>query len=164
MIRYKDKMFEQWSICPATGEIFDAKTGEVQQTYMQCPWDDDYLKFKGMPVHSIMAHTFYGFKPCYDVHHLDENKHNNVLSNLAYVTHSEHMKRFHAKRGPYKSREDNFKKATGLTTHTTYAGNKVIDDLVKAVKDRMKNLYSIDVKSTSVLEMALKDYVKSFKD
>lgn len=58
----------------------------------------------------------------------------------------------------YKKSEDK------ITTHTTYAGNKVIDDLVKAVKDRMKRLYSIDVKSTSVLEMALKDYVKSFKD
>lgn len=59
----------------------------------------------------------------------------------------------------------NFKKTEDkITTHTTYAGNKVIDDLVKAVKDRMKRLYSIDVKSTSVLEMALKDYVKSFKD
>lgn len=56
----------------------------------------------------------------------------------------------------YKKSEDK------ITTHTTYAGNKVIDDLVKAVKDRMKNLYSIDVKSTSVLEMALKEYVKSF--
>lgn len=58
----------------------------------------------------------------------------------------------------YKKSEDK------ITTHTTYAGNKVIDDLVKAVKDRMKRLYSIDVKSTSVLEMALKEYVKSFKD
>lgn len=59
----------------------------------------------------------------------------------------------------------NFKKTEDkITTHTTYAGNRVIDDLVKAVKDRMKNLYSIDVKSTSVLEMALKEYVKSFKD
>lgn len=56
----------------------------------------------------------------------------------------------------YKKTEDK------ITTHTTYAGNKVIDDLVKTVKDRMKRLYSIDVKSTSVLEMALKDYVKSF--
>lgn len=159
MIKYKDKIFEQWSICPATGEIFDAKTGEIQpvKLYGGRPY------FKGLAVHQIMAHTFYGFKPGYDVHHLDENKRNNVLSNLAYVTHSEHMKRFHAKRRPYKSREDNFKKATGLTTHTTYAGNKTIDDLVKIVKDRMKRLYSIDVKSTSVLEMALKEYVKSFK-
>lgn len=58
----------------------------------------------------------------------------------------------------YKKTEDK------ITTHTTYAGNKVIDDLVKAVKDRMKNLYSIDVKSTSVLEMALKDYVKKYEE
>lgn len=58
----------------------------------------------------------------------------------------------------YKKTEDK------ITTHTTYSGNRVIDDLVKIVKDRMKRLYSIDVKSTSVLEMALKEYVKSFKD
>ncbi len=46
--------------------------------------------FKKMAVHRIQAHTYYGFMPDKDVHHLDENKLNNALSNLKYVTRSEH--------------------------------------------------------------------------
>lgn len=51
--------------------------------------------FKGMAVHQIMAHTFLGYKPGYDVHHKDENKLNNALSNLIYLTRSKHC-RLHA--------------------------------------------------------------------
>ncbi len=86
MIRFKDKEFKQWSICPATGDIFDSKTGEVQKTYV----NKGRLIFRRMPVHCIMTHTFYGYKPGYDIHHLDENKLNNSLSNLVYLTHAEH--------------------------------------------------------------------------
>ena len=91
MIRYKDKTFDQWSICPATGDIFDAKTGEIQSVKIY----GDRPYFKGMSVHRIMAHTFYGYKPGFDVHHKDENKLNNSLSNLVYLTHGEHC-RLHA--------------------------------------------------------------------
>lgn len=88
MIRYKEKEFEQWSICPATGDIFNSTTGEVQpvKIFRGRP------VFKKMSVHRIMAHTFYGYKPEMDVHHKDENKMNNCLSNLVYLTRSEHMK------------------------------------------------------------------------
>ncbi len=88
MIRYKDKTFEQWSICPATGEIFNSATGEVQKV----PLHQGRPRFKGMPVHQIMANTFFGYKLGYDVHHKDENPLNNSLSNLVYLTHSEHTK------------------------------------------------------------------------
>lgn len=91
MIRYKDKTFDQWSICPATGDIFEVKSGNVQPVKIY----GDRPRFKGMYVHQIMAHTFYGFKPGYDVHHLDENKLNNSLSNLVYLTHFEHTRIHH---------------------------------------------------------------------
>ena len=87
MIRYKEKEFEEYSICPATGDIFNAKTGEVQKTYMI----QGRPVFKKMHVHCIMAHTFLGYKLSYIVHHLDENKLNNSLSNLVYLTRDEHM-------------------------------------------------------------------------
>lgn len=91
MIRFKDKTFEQWSICPATGDIFDSKSGHVQSVKIY----GDRPRFKRMPVQQIMAHTFYGYNPGYDVHHKDENPLNNSLSNLMYLTHSEHV-RLHA--------------------------------------------------------------------
>ena len=95
MIRYKDKTFEDYSICPATSDIFNAKTGEVQKTYL-C---QGRSIFKGMPVHRIMAHTYLGYKPKMDIHHLDENPLNNILSNLVYLTHGEH-RRLHMKGKP----------------------------------------------------------------
>lgn len=88
MIRFKDKVFEQYSICPATGDIFDSKTGEVQTV----KFFRGRSYFKGMSVHRIMAHTFFGYKPGLVVHHLDENKLNNALSNLVYLTRGEHMR------------------------------------------------------------------------
>lgn len=99
MIRFREKVFEQYSICPVTGEIFDAKTGEVQKTYLH----NNRPTFKRMPVHQIMAHTFYGFKPEYVIHHLDENKTNNALSNLVYLTPQEHIRtHFKGKPHPHK--------------------------------------------------------------
>lgn len=86
MIRFKDKIFEQYSICPATGEIFNAKTGEVQKTQVR----KNRPVFNSMPVHQIMANTFYGYNPGLVVHHKDENKLNNALSNLVYLTNEEH--------------------------------------------------------------------------
>jgi len=86
MIRFKDKIIEEYSICPLTGEIFD-KDGVVQKTYLS----NKRLRFKQMPIHCIMAHTFYGWRPGNDVHHIDENPLNNMLSNLDYsMTRPEH--------------------------------------------------------------------------
>ena len=96
MIRYKDKTFEQYSICPATGDIFDTKTGEVQETYLHL----GRPVFRRMKVHCIMAHTFYGYKPGYDVHHKDKNKLNNSLSNLMYLTRAEHNSLHHKDKHP----------------------------------------------------------------
>lgn len=87
MIRYKDKTFEDYNIDPITAVITD-KNGVVQKTDLQ----QSRPRFKKMPVHCIMAHTYYGYKLGYDVHHLDENPLNNALSNLVYLTHAEHAR------------------------------------------------------------------------
>lgn len=87
MIRFKDKIFEDYYIDPITAQITD-KNGVVQ------PLTKNYgrLYFKGMKVHQIMAHTYLGYKPKYEVHHLDENKLNNALSNLVYLTKENHTR------------------------------------------------------------------------
>jgi len=48
--------------------------------------------FKGLPVHRIIMYTFYGYRDGHkwDIHHLDENKLNNSLNNLVYLTCSSH--------------------------------------------------------------------------
>ena len=43
-------------------------------------------------VHQIQIYSRYGYKKGYIVHHIDENILNNSLSNLRYITRSEHMR------------------------------------------------------------------------
>ena len=90
MIRYKEKEFENYNIDPLTAVITD-KNGVVQETGLH----HGRPIFKGMAIHRIMAYTFYGYKEGYVVHHLDENKLNNALSNLAYLTNEEHNSLHH---------------------------------------------------------------------
>ena len=85
MIKFRNKILEEYSIDPETAVITNSK-GEVQETKIigRRPY------FKGMAVHKIQVHTKYGYKPGYDIHHLDENKMNNSLPNLVYLTRNEH--------------------------------------------------------------------------
>ena len=85
MIRYKDKIFPEYFIDPVTAVITNSK-GEIQRTYIK----GGRPKFKKMSIHQIQVHTNLGYKFGMDIHHLDENKLNNSLSNLVYLTRSEH--------------------------------------------------------------------------
>lgn len=95
MIRFKDKIFEEYFIDPVTAVITDSN-GVPQKTYLH----QGRVEFKRMHVHCIQVHTHLGFKPGYDIHHLDENKLNNSLSNLVYLTHEEH-RRLHSRGKAY---------------------------------------------------------------
>ena len=88
MIRFRDKVFENYFIDPVTAVITD-ENGIVQPTYI-VP-SHHYLRFKGMDVHQIQAHTAYRYIEGYDVHHKDENIFNNALSNLVYIPHEVHL-------------------------------------------------------------------------
>ena len=98
MIKYKDKIFPDYFIDPVTAIITNSK-GEIQKTYIK----SGRPIFKGMFIHKIQVHTYVGFKEGFDIHHIDENKLNNSLSNLVYLTRSEHMK-IH-KKGKHYSEE-----------------------------------------------------------
>ena len=87
MIRYKDKIFPEYFIDPITAVITNSK-GEIQEIKIK----DGRPVFKSMEIHRIQVHTHLGYKKGLAIHHLDENKLNNSLSNLVYLTPSEHMK------------------------------------------------------------------------
>ena len=88
MIRYKDTILENYSIDPVTAVITNSK-GEIQETKIN---ECGRPVFKYMEIHRIQVHTYLGYKKGFDIHHLDENKLNNSLSNLVYLTKSEHAK------------------------------------------------------------------------
>ena len=87
MIQYKDKIFPEYFIDPITAVITNSK-GEIQKIKIR----DGRPYFKGHKLYEWQVHTHYGWKQGMDIHHLDENKLNNSLSNLVYLTHSEHAK------------------------------------------------------------------------
>ena len=87
MIRFRNRTLEEFSIDPVTAIITNSK-GEIQKTKII----DGRPYFKSMAIHVIQAHTHYGYKKGLVIHHLDKNKMNNSLSNLVYLTKSEHSK------------------------------------------------------------------------
>ena len=88
MIHYRDTILENYFIDPETAIITNSK-GEIQKTTIN---KDGRPYFKCMAIHKIQVHTHIGYKLGMDIHHLDENKLNNSLSNLVYLTRSEHVK------------------------------------------------------------------------
>jgi hypothetical protein len=87
MIRFKNFISEDYFIDPITAVITD-KNGVEQKTTLR----NGYFCFKGEDVHHIQMYTHIGYKPYLHIHHIDKNKLNNSLSNLIYLTISEHMK------------------------------------------------------------------------
>lgn len=83
MIRFKDNIFEDYSIDPVTAVITDIN-GKVKHVYFH--GERPVVKIHGfvMPVHQVQAHTAYGYRKGNIVHHNDENILNNALSNLDY--------------------------------------------------------------------------------
>ena len=88
MIRFRDTILEEYFIDPVTAIITNSK-GEIQKTVIH---KDGRAYFKGHAIHKIQVHTHIGYKLGIDIHHLDENKLNNALSNLVYLTRSRHAK------------------------------------------------------------------------
>lgn len=92
MIRLgKNKVDERFNIL-ADGTIVDLN-GTPQHLYEHNGW----LLFYKCKVHQIQMWTNFGWRDgkVWAIHHLDENKFNNSLTNLVFLTHSEHSKLHH---------------------------------------------------------------------
>lgn len=86
-LKYKHQEIPGYFI-DENGKIYSSD-GVEQKQYL-CP-SNPYYFFKSRKVHIMMAHSFYGYKEGYDVHHLNQIKTDNRLENLMYLTHSEHL-------------------------------------------------------------------------
>ena len=98
MIKFRDKIYKNFFIDPETAVITNEK-GEIQETKIR----DGRPYFKGHGLHQWQVHTHIGYEEGYDIHHLDENKLNNSLKNLVYLTRSEHISIHH--KGKHNSDE-----------------------------------------------------------
>lgn len=86
MIRYKNKVFNDYFIDPITAIITD-KDGNVQKTYIK----NGRTFWKGKQIYKIQMHTHNGYIKNMSVHHIDQNKLNDSLTNLVYLTNAEHL-------------------------------------------------------------------------
>lgn len=88
MIRLsKDRVLENFFI--DDNGVITNKEGEVQKIsyYRKRP------HFKSTAIHKIQMWTKYGWRDTktWTIHHIDENPLNNAISNLVFMTRSEHM-------------------------------------------------------------------------
>ena len=84
----KDKVDERYNI-DNNGVITDLN-GNIQETSL-C---NNRPMFRSQKIHKILMWTKFGWRDTkiWDIHHLDENKLNNSIDNLVFLTHSEHRK------------------------------------------------------------------------
>ena len=133
MIRYKDTIFPDYFIDPITATITNSK-GEIQKIKNG---KDGRPYFKGMSIHQIQIHTHIGYKKGYDIHHLDENKFNNSLSNLVYLTHSEHT--IIHKKGKGRSEETKRKMSESKKGNKNMLGKHHTEDVKRKISDSFKD-------------------------
>lgn len=103
MIRFQNRIYEEYSIDPETGVMTD-KDGNVLKPHVS----RKHLYVKKFPVHCVQAHTAWGYKRGMVVHHIDHDPLNNALSNLVYMTKSEHIT--HHKTGAHWTLSEQAKK------------------------------------------------------
>ena len=134
MIRFRDTILENYFIDPVTAVITNSK-GEIQKISIH---KDGRPYFKGHGVYKWQAHTHYGYKKDYAIHHIDHNKMNNALSNLVYLTNSEHAK-LHNKIGKKLSDETKQKISESISgeKHPLY-GKQLSEETKKKIGEAMK--------------------------
>ena len=133
MICYKDTIFPDYFIDPITATITNSK-GEIQKTSIH---KDGRPYFKGHRLHEWQVHTHYGWKQGMDIHHLDENKLNNSLANLVYLTKSEHSK-IHNKIGKKLSDETKRKLSESLKGNKNMLGKHHTEDVKRKISESHK--------------------------
>lgn len=84
----KDKIDERYNISD-NGIITDLQ-GNIQKTSIS----NNRPSFKSQLIHRIQMWTKYGWRDpkLWDIHHKDENKLNNSIDNLVYLTRAEHRR------------------------------------------------------------------------
>lgn len=86
-LQYKNSIIPGYFISEE-GKIYDSNGVEQEQKFCQ---SRGYFYFKRHGVHQMMAHSFFGYKEGFDVHHKNEIKTDNRLDNLMYLTRADHI-------------------------------------------------------------------------
>lgn len=88
-LKFKNEVYENYFI-DENGVIYDLNnTPQKTSIYQGRP------RFKKIAIHRFVMHSFKGYREGMDIHHLNEDKFDNRLENLVYLTRSQHVS-YHA--------------------------------------------------------------------
>lgn len=104
-LKFRNKVYENYLI-DENGIIYDLDN-IPQKTYLH----KNRPCFKGNGVHAYVVHSFIGYVEKKVIHHINENKHDNSLSNLVYMDHREHSALHNFGKSRPQSVKDAIKKA-----------------------------------------------------
>lgn len=93
-LKYKNSIIPGYFISEE-GRIYNADGVEQELKLYPGQRNHPYFYFKGYEVHKMMCHSFFGYKEGFDVHHINENKLDNRLPNLMYLTRADHLSLHH---------------------------------------------------------------------
>ena len=85
-LKFKDSIIPGYFI-DENGTIYDSENN-IQEAYI----NGGYPHFKRRGIHQLVIHSFIGYKKRFDIHHLNEDKFDNRLENLVYLTRAEHRR------------------------------------------------------------------------
>ena len=121
----------------------------------------DRPTFKSQFIHKIMMFTFYGYRngKVWDIHHLDENKLNNSLNNLVYLTHSEHAK-LHSLN---QSEETKQKNRIAHIGNKAFFGHKHSEETKKRISDSNKGKHNGGYKLSLNTKQKIGESMKGMK-
>lgn len=88
-LKFKNKVHENYLI-DENGIIYDLNNIPQKTSIHQ-----GRPEFKKFAIHRLVMHSFIGYKEGMDIHHLNEDKFDNRLANLVYLTRAEHIS-YHA--------------------------------------------------------------------
>ena len=127
----KDKIDERYNI-DDNGIITDLQ-GNIQETTFY----RDRPIFKSQAIHKIQMWTKFGYRDTkiWVIHHIDQNKLNNSIDNLVFLTKAEHSKLHKPFLGHHHSEETKMKISVhyvGMTgKHHSEEARKKISDSIK---------------------------------
>lgn len=113
MIRIsKDRVLENFFI--DDNGVITNKEGEIQKISY---YGGERPYFKSVKVHKIQMWTKYGWRDghIWAIHHIDEDKSNNAISNLVFMTRSEHISLHTKDRMPWNKGKPPWNKGLKLT-------------------------------------------------
>lgn len=133
-LRYKNSIIPGYFI-DENGKIYSSDGVEQEQKLYPGQRKHPYFYFKGHEVHKMMAHSYFGYKEGYDVHHLNGCKTDNRLVNLMYLTREEHTKLHHTGKKLSDESKQKIREAQKCKKVFCSELNKVFDSIHAAARE-----------------------------